>query len=361
VHFAQEHVKKDPLIVTPVGICLNYYTQKNNFIMVHFNGERLKLYDNGHLTIVDAALHAGFPNELLFPRRGREIRCTVNGKHRVIRGEAGESAIVRVNGKEVSINAPLQPNSEITIEESTVGGAANAVIEQLEEYTSATITFMVNGRNITCPKFVEVNGSLEAPGYRIQDGDVIENRAFYTVGQLAEFMDVTVDTQSDIILNGRPADMDSLVYENFEVEWTTNDTYVSAEYVESPNAGAVAAASPELKEETAETSASEPQPAADQSMPAAEVTQTAVSQPQAAAETPKPLLQNDLVVGVNDQRIVLNGKEDYVFVDIFDYIDFDLSAGGGRAIVTLINGEDAQYTQQLCDGDKIEIYWREIG
>lgn len=361
VHFAQENVKKDPLIVTPVGICLNYYTQKNNFIMVHFNGERLKLYDNGHLTIVDAALHAGFPNELLFPRRGREIRCTVNGNPRVIRGEAGESAIVRVNGKEVSINAPLQPNSEITIEESTVGGAANAVIEQLEEYTSATITFMVNGRNITCPKFVEVNGSLEAPGYRIQDGDVIENRAFYTVGQLAEFMDVTVDTQSDIILNGRPADMESLVYENFEVEWTTNDTYVSTEYVESPDAGAVAEASPEPKDETAVSSVSEPQPAADQGMPATEVTQTAVSQPQAAAETPKPLLQNDIVVVVNDQSIVLNGKEDYVFVDIFDYIDFDLSAGGGRAIVTLINGEDAQYTQQLCDGDKIEIYWREIG
>lgn len=361
VRFAQENVKKDPLIVTPVGICLNYYTQKNNFIMVHFNGERLKLYDNGHLTIVDAALHAGFPNELLFPRRGREIRCTVNGNLRVIRGEAGESAIVRVNGKEVSINAPLQPNSEITIEESTVGGAANAVIEQLEEYTSATITFMVNGRNITCPKFVEVNGSLEGPGYRIQDGDVIENRAFYTVGQLAEFMDVTVDTQSDIILNGRPADMESLVYENFEVEWTTNDTYVSTEYVESPDAGAVAEASPEPKDDTAVSSVPEPQPAADQDMPVTEKPQPAVSQPQAAAETPKPLLQKDLVVVVNDQSIVLNGKEDYVFVDIFDYIDFDLSAGGGRAIVTLINGEDAQYTQQLCDGDKIEIYWREIG
>ena len=43
----------------------------------------------------------------------------------------------------------------------------------------------------------------------------------------------------------------------------------------------------------------------------------------------------------------------------FDYIDFDLSASHGRAIVTLINGMDAQYTQVLQDGDKIEVYWKE--
>ena len=92
VHFAQEEIKKDPLLVTPIGICLNYYDQKNNFIMVRFNGERLKLYDNSHLTIVDAALQAGFPNEALFPRRGKAVEFTVNGKSRIVRGEPGESA-----------------------------------------------------------------------------------------------------------------------------------------------------------------------------------------------------------------------------------------------------------------------------
>ena len=103
VHFAQEEIKKDPLLVTPIGICLNYYDQKNNFIMVRFNGERLKLYDNSHLTIVDAALQAGFPNEALFPRRGKAVEFTVNGKPRIVRGEPGESAIVKVDGRVVCI------------------------------------------------------------------------------------------------------------------------------------------------------------------------------------------------------------------------------------------------------------------
>ena len=52
VTFEQEDIKKDPLLVTPIGICLNYYEQRNNFIMVRFNGERIKLYDNNRLTTV---------------------------------------------------------------------------------------------------------------------------------------------------------------------------------------------------------------------------------------------------------------------------------------------------------------------
>lgn len=93
VHFEQTDIQKDPLLVTPIGICLNYYDQKNNFIMIHFNGERMKLYDNSKLTIVDAAMQAGFPNDQLFPRRGKEVNFMVNGRPRILRGQSGESAI----------------------------------------------------------------------------------------------------------------------------------------------------------------------------------------------------------------------------------------------------------------------------
>ncbi len=55
----------------------------------------------------------------------------------------------------------------------------------------------------------------------------------------------------------------------------------------------------------------------------------------------------------------MNGKKGYVFTDIFDYIDFDLSKMQGAGIVTLVNGTNAQYTQPLYNGDKIEVYWKE--
>ena len=366
VHFAQEEIKKDPLLVTPIGICLNYYDQKNNFIMVRFNGERLKLYDNSHLTIVDAALQAGFPNEALFPRRGKAVEFTVNGidlKPRIVRGEPGESAIVKVDGRVVSINTPLVPNSEITIEASTIGKEAVSTIEQLDEYTSSTITFQVNGINITCPKFVQVNGSLEPSNYVIQEGDEIETRNFYTIGQLAEFMDVRIDEEAGIILNGKPADMGSLCYENFEIEWSAS-AYESGErhisygqadhrFDAGPEEEASTEESTDSAAEVHETEASEAaesvtgENAADENV--ADGIQTAGAEPES----------KELHIIANNQEITLSGKEEYVFVDIFDYIDFDLSASHGRAIVTLINGMDAQYTQVLQDGDKIEVYWKE--
>lgn len=329
VTFEQPEVKKDPLLVTPIGICLNYFEQKNSFIMVHFNGERIKLYDNNKLTIVDAAMQAGFPNEYLFPKRGKEINFTVNGSHRVARGEAGESAIVKVNDKITSLNAPLIANSYITVEPSTAGEAAKITIADIAEYTSGTVNFIVNGKNIHCPKFVEVNGSIELPSYEIQEGDAVETRNFYTIGQLAEFMDVELDKDHVIHVNNRPADLNTLVYENFTIEWVEE----AEEYLQKDA---------ETEEESIET---EPK----------ETSKESVTQAEGSAEDNTSKV-NVLVNGIPTR---LTGKDNYIFVDVFDVISFDLSASNGRSIVTKVNGENAEYMQALNSGDIIEIYWEE--
>lgn len=65
-----------------------------------------------------------------------------------------------------------------------------------------------------------------------------------------------------------------------------------------------------------------------------------------------------IIVIVNQKPVVMRGKQSYMFVDIFDYIDFDTSRMQGSGIATLVNGKDAQYTQELYNGDKIEVYWK---
>lgn len=330
VYFEQEEIKKDPLLVTPIGICLNYYEQKNNFIMVKFNGERIKLYDNNRLTIVDAALQAGFPNDALFPRRGIPINFTVNGAARIARGEAGEPAVVTMDGVPVSINAPLVPNCEITIEPSTAGEDAVYTVEQLPEYRESTISFIINGQKVVCPKFVEVNGSLEPGSYEIQEGDIVETRNFYTVGQVAEFMDVEIDKNQEILVNNRTASLDTLVYENFSIDWTTEGFGVAPETYNRYNVA-------ETSEET-------------------------VRSPEEKREITIPSEEEDTticIVNINGEQVELMGKKSYIFVDIFDRITFDLNAGQGRAIATLVNGKNAEFSQELHDGDRIELYWKE--
>ena len=86
--------------------------------MIHFNDEMMKLFDNGHLKIIDAAMQAGMDTAELFPRRGKEIHFMVNGTERMLKGREGESARVLMNGHEASLNTQLIPNATITIENS---------------------------------------------------------------------------------------------------------------------------------------------------------------------------------------------------------------------------------------------------
>ena len=384
VTFEQEDIKKDPLLVTPIGICLNYYEQRNNFIMVRFNGERIKLYDNNRLTIVDAALQAGFSNDELFPKRGTPINFTVNGVAKLVRGEAGEGAVVTMNGKPASINTPLEPNSEIIIEPSTAGEAAEYKISQLDEYNHSVITFVINGRKVSCPRFVQVNGRLEPEDYSIRENDVIETRNYYTVRQIAQFMDLVIDTDQMIFVNNEEADLDTLVYENFSVEWKTdeygvaridNNNYNDTQESDSDDASVLAeqdANSTESDNTVTRTSEQMMNQVLDELHDefAKEAEVSAVPENELPEnELPKNDIQEDIqeedsskntvTVIVNGEPVELSGKDTYIFVDIFTHISFDLQAGKGRAIATVINGRDAQFSEELHEGDKIELYWKE--
>ena len=380
VTFEQEDIKKDPLLVTPIGICLNYYEQRNNFIMVRFNGERIKLYDNNRLTIVDAALQAGFSNDELFPKRGTPINFTVNGVARLVRGEAGEGAVVTMNGKPASINTPLEPNSEIIIEPSTAGEAAVYKISQLDEYNHSVITFIINGRKVSCPRFVQVNGRLEPEDYSIMENDVIETRNYYTVRQIAQFMDLVIDTDQMIFVNNEEADLDTLVYENFSVEWKTdeygvaridNNNYNDTQESDSDDASVLAeqdANSTESDNTVTRTSEQMMNQVLDELHDdfAKEAEASAVPENDPENELPKKIdiqeedsSENTVTVIVNGEPVELSGKDTYIFVDIFTNISFDLQEGKGRAIATVINGRDAQFSEELHEGDKIELYWKE--
>ena len=134
IEFLQKNIKVDSLLVTPVGICLNYYEQKNNFIFVTLNGQRIKLYDNSKLTVVDAAMQMGYPNEDLFPKRGKALNYSVNGEKRMKRGEPGDSAVVNLNGKESALSGALSQNDKIEIKASTAGKDAVMTIGEIQEY-----------------------------------------------------------------------------------------------------------------------------------------------------------------------------------------------------------------------------------
>lgn len=413
IAFYEEDARKDSLMVTPIGICLSFYEQSNNFIFVYFNGQRVKLYDNNKLAVVDAAMQAEFPNDGLFPKRGRALNYTVNGKTRMARGALGEAAVIMVNGNEADIYTPIHANDRIEVTESTAGEPAALDINQLPEY-GAVMAVEVNEKRVELPKFAMVNGQLQSGYYGIHENDVIEFQGYYTVRQVAEFMDVIINEELNIYVNNKLADMDTKVYENFSVIWTMEElqlsdrdiygtgrpdtyenlpeddgTYVKSEpkpeeITQTTQAGAQnmtdtvpvtegasasfanasIAVSNEVTAGAASGAESEPASAMAGAAPGTEAQNisggaadsTEGVQEQAGQMSNIPLA---IHVTVNGEQIRLEGKAAYIFVDVFDHINFDLSVPQGSGIATELNGRNAQYMEPIHSGDVIKIYWKD--
>lgn len=323
IEFKQEDVKKDPLLVTPIGICLNFYNQNNNFIFIHINGERIKLYDNDRLTVVDAVMQIGLPNQMLFPRRGKELNFKVNGETRMVRGGLGEPAVITVNDKEANINTPIKKNDRVNVQESSKGADAEHYIEQIPEYKSS-IVINVNGKNVICPKLAKVAGEIKTGEYKINEGDDIYILDYYTVDRLMKFMDIGAETKK-VFVNNVEAYGDEKVYENFTVTiLDSEDDIISAggeETEQGKENGEAKNRENEVLTEKKET--------------------------------------KQISVSVNGVSVTLKGKPSYIFVDVLDFYPFDTTVAGGTNLVKKINGTKSEFTTPIDEGDNIEIYWED--
>lgn len=326
IAFDMEHAQMDSLMVTPIGICLSFYEQSNNFIFIEFNDNRMKLYDNGKLTIADAAMQAQLTNEDLFPKRGKALTYSVNGKSCMTRGEQGEAAVIRLNGDPSDLHTKIHSADVIEVIASTMGEAGRQELGKLPELSEQLHVF-VNGRKISLPKTAQVNGVTRNEFYQIQEGDLISVQNCYTVRQIAEFLDVAI--ADSICVNDTPANEETKVYENFTVSFTIGQEELSGNRPESVSADDDKAG--------------------------------AAAETEAETEPEKPLDGTIVQVIANGQPVTLYGKKQYVYVDIFDYINFDLSYSKDRSIVTRLNGRNADYMEVLKNGDVIEIYWSEGG
>ena len=348
-----------------------------------------------------------FPNDQLFPRKGEALLFTINGKTRMVRGEQGEAAVIRVNGNEADMYTQVHNGDRIVVTPSTEGEPAVLEIGKLPELGDALRVY-VNGRQISLPKTAEVNGHRENEFYRIRPNDDIRIQNSYTVKEIAEFLDVPLG--EDIKVNDTAARPDTRVYEHFTVSWNMEKALAQGTYADLPDAdmeenahreesahgegsvmqkAEIVAGEAGKKQETenaregvsliqkAETVAGEAgkkqgTETAREGVALMQKAETVAGEAEKDQETQTAAadrtddvttqLPHPLTVIVNHTPITMQGKASYVFVDVFDYIDFDLgtSASAGRSIVTNLNGRPAQYMEPLSEGDVIEIYWKNM-
>jgi hypothetical protein len=249
------------------------------------------------------------------------------------------------------------------VEASTVGEAAQLEIGKLPELARA-FHVVVNGTRIELPRTASVNGQMENEFYKIREDDRIEVKNSYTVSEIAEFMDVPLGGK--IMVNETPAKPGTSVYEGFTLNWDVNAplTYADLEdEVEDEtdvNANVEAEGVSYRKDQASEDvkawrQSSQGGKAAGKDLPRAAKGSGAAGNEDDAAKAKN----QGINVVANGHPVLMTGKDSYVYVDIFSFIDFDLKASGGRAIVTNLNGRNAEYMEPLNNGDVIDIFWKE--
>ena len=380
ITFENKDARNDSLMVTPIGICLTYYEQSNNFIFVDFNRTRVKLYDNGKLTVAEAAMQAQFPNEQLFPRRGKALTFTVNGKSRILRGTPGEAAIIEVNGERADMYTQIKNGDVIRVTPSTEGESASMELNKVPEM-GEKLSIQVNESKVEIPKVAFVNGARQNEFYKICDGDEIDVHNYFTVKEIAEFIDVPLG--EDIMVNETPAKSTTKVYEGFSVSWDLVEAANQQAYEmeleaklrreleekqeesEKQNASleidssANETGKKDSKNTEAKGNKTSKEKAKGKKVEDKDSSKTSKGDSDNEAEPVEDTTPKDIVVIVNRQAVHMSGKPKYVYVDVFEYIQFDLKESRGRAIVTTLNGKPAEYMEEIKDGDIIEIYWKE--
>lgn len=381
--FKDDSVVKDSLIVTPLGICLHFYEENNSFVNVSINDERLKLYDNGNLAVVDAVMQIGLDNNALFPRRGDSLVFKLNGEEKVVKGELGEACVVYLNSELTNLHAPLHANDIINLVPSTKGEAGSMTLARLNS-SNPKLKITVNKMNVTLPNLCTVNGEIAVDSYSIKNGDEVEVLDYLKVSQVLELLDMNLSDNEVVYVNNEEADMDTKVYARFNLEikkkkeltyadLPDDNEYITSENDESmsddegidKNNDANSAADNDAsgsEEDIDKDNSSEKKSDKDKSSKTSKSKKTTKKSDESKEEV-KPSAKSEknkiITVSVNNQKVVLKDKAEYVFVDVVDHIDFDLKNPKGTVLITNINGRKAEFLEPIKTGDIIEIYWEE--
>jgi cell division protein FtsA len=338
-----------PESITPYGIAVTaqMYGGKD-FLTVTVNDRKIKLFNSKKLTVADALILFGFDASQLIGRTGKGISYHLNGERKKSRGEYGKAAEIYVNGKPASIDTAIAYGDNLKVIPSQDGRDILLRAYELAPSGYSTGIVRLNGNPVDISTLISVNGRQVSKDTKINDGDDVQVSQIMTLEDLLDAGGLD-SANCEIYVNKSP---------NFDMNYLLNsgDDIICSDRTEELQADkhAVSGGWPGFSEngkgrEEFDTRENTPQIAADEVIPE-------IEQVQHVSDMNQP--QNAIQVIVNGQSIALKGgRSQYIFVDVFNYFDFDLTKPKGTIVLSL-NGQQAAFTDIIKSGDVIGIYWK---
>ncbi|MBU5453889.1 cell division protein FtsA [Caproiciproducens sp. MSJ-32] len=295
--------------ITVLGIALVALKNENkNFIDVTLNGSTVSMFNSHEHTVMDVIIHAGINPNLLMVKNGKNLRYKLNGVKRIAFGEKGKYPVIKVNDKIESIDKHIKYGDNIEIEYAKEGKDAKVQIKDVIRDLN-TIGVYLDDKLINLEPIIKVNDKEESLNYEIKENDEIWFVLPKTIKDIKEYI---LKEEVEIAKNGLKLEDDYIVSEGEKLN------------IIKP-----------LEEKEINTSNKN-------------------KEEEIILEN-KEIDKNIINVIFNNKNLTLSHKKDYIIIDVFNYVDYDLSNVKGKVNLTL-NGENVGYTAKIKDGDVIELF-----
>lgn len=337
--------------VTVLGIGLvSIKRLGHDFIDVTLNGKVISLFNSHKHIVMDVMLQAGINPKVLMGKNGKNIRFILNGIKRVAFGSLASNAEIRVNGVVKSIDEEIKEGDNIEINFAVHGSDASPKVRDYIQKLYS-VSFFINDIIENLEPIGIINGEKVSIDANIKEGDEVQIVFPETLGEFEKYC-VPIDlVDYKYYLNGEELQEDYVIQEGNRIYRIKN------EEVQNENVNEYALGI-SLNEDVLEIE-EDKNLSDEESNPDSVIEEKqSINDPQEPIKDLKDQMENsnNIKVTVNDKSIILKGKEEYVFVDIFNHIEFDLTIPKGSLYLRL-NGKNAGYYDKLSDGDVIELGW----
>ena len=348
----KQSIPSGPDYVTPIGIAISATENPFQYVNIYVNDQPTYLFSMENRTIGDSLIQAGIEVNDYYGKIGLAYFIKVNGEQITIPGQHGEAPQITLNGQPATVNDEVKENDRIYIIKGKDGKSPDMTIAELVGEIEAVECY-VNDEKVTIEPQYIVNGQVVDPNYKINDNDNIVVRIPETYGELLEALHIESNDHFDFIVyvNGRP-----LKFDNARSKLMVNGQPVSLSH-------------PIKKYERLEILPSEPI-TVEKVLHKLEKQRyysinvmfnnepVTLKQTLVTVKRNDELLADDELVYANDHLTIEEEKwKEFIFQDVFRYIDIDLAQKSGNYEV-LCNNEPANFNNVIRDGDQLSLIFK---
>ncbi len=322
--------------VTVLGIAqVAMNNKEENYIQVFLNGTSITLFNFKEHKIAEVLVQASVNPRLLLGKKGKDICFSVNDVEYTIIGDAPSPATIYVNGITASLDSKVCNNDCIEINYAKDGlHGTSKVYEYLDNYD--TINFYIDDILYTIEPRSYINGQHASLNSNINHGDDVKIIIQNTLGEFLQH-------------NNLPS---------YGIGFYIDSKKINNEYVICNN-DKITTSEQEIFEES-----TSPLPLDSSDIIIADEVMLSQENPNSNessitfSDSSLDIIEGneELLITVNGKTVTLRGKSEYIFIDIFDFIDFDRTTSKGTLVLSH-NGKNASYYEPIKYGDSIDIYW----